>query len=402
MNKKFNINGNEYIFDGNNLELYLKDDEYSNDVDDTPKSNAKIDEGLLYKLVFSVSNTCNLNCKYCYANGGNYKREDNIMTQEDADAILKKVFKKYNKLQTIYFFGGEPLLNFKVIEYIVNKINEHYPNKKFDYRVVTNGIFLDSKIINFFDKNNFKVYVSIDGPKNIHEHLRGINTFDKIMDNLELLKKAKNIKVELSCTYTKYHQDNIAFEDLIEFFDSLGFKYSINDVDTNDKELKLVENKSFLEREKEFIDSSINKIISNSKSCRISYYLTAVIDALITHQKHENYCKELANNYSNVFDYNGEEYNCIRLLGFLKKDAPIILEKNQKSSEICKNCWCKNICRLCLAEILLGTNTFPFENDKCKVMELYEYALEKIIYLLDTNEEDLKRLLNNYLENFTK
>ena len=34
MNKKFNINGNEYIFDGNNLELYLKDDEYSNDVDD--------------------------------------------------------------------------------------------------------------------------------------------------------------------------------------------------------------------------------------------------------------------------------------------------------------------------------------------------------------------------------
>ncbi len=403
MKKKYLVNNHEYIFDGNNLVLYLKHEDIKkqsskvNYVNQKTNSNKK-----LFKLVFNVSNTCNLNCKYCYASGGNYNRKDSLMKKETIDKILTEIYVKYDYIKTIYFFGGEPLINFDSIKYIVDKLNEHYQDNNFDYRIVTNGIFLSKSIIEFFDKNKFKVYVSIDGPKKIQEFLRGTNTFNVVMNNINLLKSAKNIKVQLLCTYTKYHQDNISFNDLISFFEKTGFNYSINDVDTNDNTLKLIQGKDLLTKEKEFIDISIDRIVSNSKNLGVSNYLTSVINALLYHKKQEYFCKELSNDYSNVYDYNGDTYNCIRLLGYLKKDDPLVKKANTKCHNLCKNCWCKNLCSLCLAEILLKTNTFPFYNNSCNNMELYDYALEKIIYMLEYNKDELQNLLNNYLNNFIK
>lgn len=105
MNKKFVVNNHEYVFDGNNLELYLVKDGVKNTDEKSCSSIFKKEPGKLYKLVFNVANLCNLNCKYCYASGGNYNRENNVMSFEQADKILEKVFKKYSKLETVYFLA---------------------------------------------------------------------------------------------------------------------------------------------------------------------------------------------------------------------------------------------------------------------------------------------------------
>lgn len=404
MNKIFDVNNHEYVFDGNNLELYLLENSNGRITKTKSTDFFKKEPNKLYKLVFNVANLCNLNCKYCYASGGNYNRENNVMSFEQANKILEKIFKKYSKLETVYFFGGEPLLNFKLIQYLVEKLEKHYNDSKMDFRTVTNGMFLTSKKIDFMNEHNFKLYVSLDGPKKIHEYLRGMGTFDLIMDNLKYLK-GKNFayKTEILCTYTKYHQDNITLEELESFFNELGFRYSIHGVDTNDESLKLIENgKTYEEREKEFIDISMYRIINDSMNVGTSYYLTSVINALLFHNKQDCFCKELTENYSNVFDYNGDEYSCIRFLGTYVKDDSVIAERNVKSANVCKNCWCRYLCNLCLADIIMGINDYPFNNDTCSIKPLYEYALKKIIVLMEENPLKLKLLINNYINHFIK
>jgi len=92
MNKIIKTKNNFYVFDNDNLQLFLKHDDNFYQEDPKVLFQKKIDDSILYKLVFNVANTCNLNCKYCYASGGNYKRENTIMTFEQADNILKKIF----------------------------------------------------------------------------------------------------------------------------------------------------------------------------------------------------------------------------------------------------------------------------------------------------------------------
>lgn len=402
MKKDFELNGKKYIFDGNELELYLVNGKASIKNNDKIKMHNS-ENKTLFKLVFNVSNTCNLNCKYCYANGGNYNRKDNLMTIKTSNNIINSVIKKYDIIKTVYFFGGEPLLNFKVIQNVVTQLKKYYKNQKIDFRVVTNGLFLTKDKIDFFDKNNFKLYISIDGPKKIHEYLRGNGTYDIIINNLRNIKNTELCnRTILLCTYTKYHQDNISFNKLTNFFENLGYKYTINGVETNNEKLKILENTLEFERKKEYIDISIDRILTNSNNIGISYELSSVIDALLFHNKHEHFCKELANNYSNVYDYNGDIYGCIRLLGKYKINDERIAKNNKKNSLMCKNCWCKNLCTLCLANILLKTSKFPYNDNDCNLKKLYEYSLKKIIEMLNNNPDNLTKLLNNYCTNFLK
>ena len=405
MNKEIVVNNSTYVFDGETLELFLK----TNDTSESEQVDNSVEfcynKKELYKLVFNVANMCNLNCKYCYASGGNYKRQNEIMSKEIVDKILEKVFSKYEKVYTVYFFGGEPLLNFKVIKYAVEQLESKYNSSDLDFRTVTNGMFLTKTKAEFFKDHDFKVYISIDGPKKIHDYLRGHNTFDVIMENIKEIKQLyPELKIELLCTYTKYHQDNISLEELNEFFKQLGYPYNINGVDTNDKSLKLVEEKSFVEREKDFVDISIDRILSYDDNVGVSYYLTSVLDALLFKNKQKYFCKELANNYSNVFDFNGEEYSCIRLLGTYKKDDKKILEANEKNFEQCQKCPYKNLCNVCVAEILLGVNEYPFdkENNKCNNQQLYDYALHKIVSLLDGDTSKFEKMVHNYCQKYLR
>jgi uncharacterized protein len=64
----------------------------------------------LYRLVFNISNSCNLDCKYCYANGGNYKSSEKLMNKEIAKKIIDEFFTFFDDIENIQFFGGEPLI----------------------------------------------------------------------------------------------------------------------------------------------------------------------------------------------------------------------------------------------------------------------------------------------------
>ena len=109
------------------------------------KPAQSVNETFYNAIKIHVSNSCNLACKYCYANGGNYGFQDSLMTQETADKILKTIdeWKVFQKLEYITFFGGEPLLAWKIINYIC----EHTVHRNVKYLLQTNGTVINEEIL---------------------------------------------------------------------------------------------------------------------------------------------------------------------------------------------------------------------------------------------------------------
>lgn len=133
-----------------------------------------------------VSNTCNLRCKYCYAHGGNYGEKDSLMTVPIAQKVVEFIEKsdQLNELKYITFFGGEPLMNPDVIEYICEKTYQ----KGMMYLLQTNGTLLDDSILQLLTKYKIDVTVSLDGPKEINDFNRvrqdGKGTYEEILKNI--------------------------------------------------------------------------------------------------------------------------------------------------------------------------------------------------------------------------
>ena len=61
------------------------------------------------RITLHVSNDCNLRCKYCYAEGGNYKQERRLMTMETAQMFVDFCCNNFDSIGYIVFFGGEPM-----------------------------------------------------------------------------------------------------------------------------------------------------------------------------------------------------------------------------------------------------------------------------------------------------
>jgi len=147
-------------------------------------------------VVFNLTDDCNLRCKYCKF-GGTYdyvkthiKRN---MSYEIINASLRFIANHYKKKETliIAFYGGEPLLEFKKIKYIVENLNNQYKNVR--YAFTTNGVLLKNEIITFLIKNNFSIKISLDGPKIAHDRNRitqnGTGSFDLIEKKINMIKK---------------------------------------------------------------------------------------------------------------------------------------------------------------------------------------------------------------------
>lgn len=152
---------------------------------------------------------------------------------------------------------------------------------------------------------------------------------------------------------------------------------------------------------KEVIDVSIDRILRDDDNIGVSTYLTAVLNALLFKNKQKYFCKELVGNYSNVFDFNGDEYSCLRLFGTYKKDFNKISDINNQKLKKCKNCWCRNFCKICVAEVLLGFNDLPFAKTvECNNARLYDYAFLSVISIFDKDKNVFQKLINNYLKKY--
>ena len=224
-------------------------------------------ENKITNLQIKISNTCNLNCKYCYANQGNYGKKDTLMSKETAKKLAEKINNIFPNIEKISFFGGEPLLNIEAVEIIVSELK----NKKITYSLVSNTTIVNDNIINLLNNNNIKIISSLDGPQKFNDINRISNSnqgsYNIISQNLsKLLSQTKSL-VMIEAVYSLPLYKEISKYELYKFFhEKFPTPFiGIGDVLTEDKELKLPEEYN-LTRYNQIdidIDFTTNKILNN-------------------------------------------------------------------------------------------------------------------------------------------
>ena len=139
------------------------------------------------------------------------------------------------------FFGGEPLMNWQVVKDLVKygREQEKLHDKKFRFTLTTNGVLLNDEVMEFANKEMGNVVLSIDGRKEVHDHMRpfrnGKGSYDMIVPKFQQFAESRNQdKYYVRGTFTHY---NLDFADDVLHLADLGFKQiSVEPVVAEDSE----------------------------------------------------------------------------------------------------------------------------------------------------------------------
>lgn len=206
----------EMIFDGSELEYSLSG-KYALR---TIKGHVNTATSL---HIFVVTTKCNMSCVYCQANNGRecpHLMMDREMAQKAVDIALQSP----EQYLSFEFQGGEPLINFEMIKFIVEYAQSHKENHEISYTIVTNLTLLNDEMLDFFVQHNFAISTSIDGNELVHNYNRpfanGEGTFQKVMESVRKIRKA-GLHVGAIETTTKY---SLAFpKEIVRAYVELGF-----------------------------------------------------------------------------------------------------------------------------------------------------------------------------------
>lgn len=221
-------------------------------------------------MCLNIAHDCQLRCKYCFASTGDFGQGRKLMTLETGkhaiDFLLENSGDRTNL--ELDFFGGEPLMNFKVVKQIVEyaRSREAEYNKKFRFTITTNGLLLDDEKIEFINKEMSNVVLSIDGRKEINDYFRvlpnGQGCYDMILPKYKKLVEGRGDKeYYVRGTFTNKNLDfsNDVFALYEAGFDQISIEPVVGDGDEyalTEKELHAV----FKEYE-----NLANRILENEK-----------------------------------------------------------------------------------------------------------------------------------------
>ena len=152
-------------------------------------------------LIKPASSSCNLACSYCFYRDVSKRRTTGsygIMTEDVMKSLIDQAFTAidHDGFLTFAFQGGEPTLaGLEYFRSFIKYVNSKKTGQSVYYSIQTNGTTMNEDWALFFKENHFLVGVSLDGYKSNHDHFRQdgtkSGTFDKIMMNIDLLKKFK-------------------------------------------------------------------------------------------------------------------------------------------------------------------------------------------------------------------
>lgn len=141
--------------------------------------------------IIVLTGGCNFNCVYCQAS----ETKKGKMTKEVALKILEFIFSGRNPSIRIEFQGGEPLLDWENLKFIVlaaRRKNE-YEKKNLDISLVTNMSLLDNKKADFLIKHDVGLCTSLDGPAFLHDKNRtfksGAGTYEIVIGWINKLQE---------------------------------------------------------------------------------------------------------------------------------------------------------------------------------------------------------------------
>jgi len=172
----------------------------------------------LQDLFWECTLTCNAACKHCGSNAERKKYDGELSTDEIVKAFAQIAKAMSASKILINVTGGEPLLRKDLCE-----VMSYASSLGFHWGMTSNGMLFNDEIIDKLKNANMEtISISIDGIGKTHDEFRGVaGSYEKILENIEKLKKAKFVK-HLQVT-TIFHKGNFAeLEQLYDMVSRLG------------------------------------------------------------------------------------------------------------------------------------------------------------------------------------
>jgi uncharacterized protein len=212
--------------------------EYSEFKKYVKNQNQNIDKGKeLCIIQLVVTNICNFRCRYCFVDT-TYCSKERMRTQKDPNnkmmkkqdakkyiqTVIKHIKKHGRKNLFIQFFGGEPLVNWPVIKYVLKEFSDGKEyGVKIRYSIVSNGSLITEEIAKYFKKYDVAFIVSFDSPRGEDRVLaNGKNSLQLVKNNIKILKKYNNrISTNSAITLKTFRYFDV---DLVDFSAQNGIK----------------------------------------------------------------------------------------------------------------------------------------------------------------------------------
>jgi uncharacterized protein len=174
----------------------------------------------LTTLVLNVTSKCNLACTYCYEYGADRIVEGGtkprFMNDETARKSVDFMFAESGDSPVVHltFFGGETLLNFRVLQSALAYARERAASlgKAVDVSLTTNATLLRDEVIDWMVENDVGVTVSMDGGREQQDRFRvfanGMGSYDVILPRVkELLRRHRRRPIGARVTLTGQNLD---------------------------------------------------------------------------------------------------------------------------------------------------------------------------------------------------
>lgn len=307
-------------------------------------------------LWLNISHACNLDCTYCYANGGDYGLNKQLMNEKTAQKCIDYWYNNIDKNKKsfdVIFFGGEPLYNQKVFFYVIDHVNEIVEKlgATVRYTMATNGTIINNKIIDTIKNNNFNLSISNDGMEHIHNRNRPYKSGkDSYTDVIKNIIKFQEINDNLIVNMVIVKNDIPYMEESVKDLWNKGIKnINVSLCMDKDQKLEYEDLKKWEEQIKNLADITYDNMINGEEK-----YLSNIYESIMgLGNKMELGKCSLFNNGVFIFAPNGDVYKCHRNVGnqeykianIYDEDLNLLKYRTKKTSiDKCKKCWAKTLC----------------------------------------------------------
>jgi hypothetical protein len=390
---------NELVKKGHNIEdikecmedmqeLINMEELFTKDTYETYVRDFKSRKTVVKALCLHIAHDCNLACKYCFAEEGEYHGRRALMSFEVGKKAIDFLFENSGNRRNLEvdFFGGEPLMNWNVVKQIVEygRSKETEFDKKFRFTLTTNGMLLNDEVMEFANREMSNVVLSLDGRKEVNDAMRptrgGKGSYDVIVPKFKkFAEQREGVKdYYIRGTFTR---NNLEFsKDVIHFAD-LGFRQTSMEPVVGEEDESYAIRWEDIPKVKEEYDILAKEYIKRKKEGRGFNFFHFNIDL----KQGPCVAKRLSGcgsgtEYLAVTPW-GDFYPCHQFVGkeeFLLGNVDIGIVKNDICNEfkLC-NVYAKPKCRDCFARFYCSggcaANSYSFHGD---ITDTYDIGCE--------------------------
>lgn len=358
-----------------------------------------------FTLELKVSDQCSLRCKYCYETF-----TDTYMSKETFNEALPKILDLMERAGTsrlnLSFFGGEPLLNFELIQY-VTRVLKKLPIET-QLVIITNMTEITQDMVDWIKENGVGVSWSFDGistastrpalPQFLKKEGKIYKDISELYeDKLPLIKQLTN-----GCKIMIAPSNSASMAENLEFFVEHGIvspDYSLvrDDIWTKDD---LINFKNDLRK----LGDKYIEYIKNDQYVNIGFFTLTILDNLfgLTFQKRTFGC--FAGVHGAVLTTDGKFYPCAR---FSDKKVMEIDENysfrywqekfNPVNFDKCQSCDLYNVCNAGCTYSQIRNDNKPLDSI-CELFHMIQEETQRIVHELK-DEKTFQAVIKNALKN---